>query len=331
MSARLSKLEALLSRLQRRSAEPRNPESQLTAKEALLPTDTSASPTELSEQARPSTVEARPSAAEASAAKSEQSSADDDTLLSLDSPSIMPPASAPDHFEMPELDEPMIDVVEETLDRDQVDVEIESIDVDSMDFDDLPESGPVASTLDRALDGQDEHPITPPPESTEEAISTPNLARTPPRATFDGPQSFTPPQSFVAPQSSDEPSVEKQPPATKLQPTMEQVGQTVALEESDSPTSLELDDPITQGGVAPAQESVREASILPERNIESVRSPAETAQELERYRLGESANVQARVSQRPVLSTNVVELVAASSDTSPKSFFELLDATLTLK
>jgi len=324
MSARLSKLEALLSRLQRRSAEPRNPESQLTAKEALLPTATSASPTEPSAQARPSAVEA-------SAAQSEPSSADDDTLLSLDSPSIMPPASDPEHFEMPELDEPMIDVVEETLDRDQVDVEIDSIDVDSMDFDDLPESGPVASTLDRDLDGQDEHPITPPPESTEEAISTPNLARNPPRATFDGPQSFTPPQSFVAPQSSDEPSVEKQPSATKSQPTMEQVGETVELEESDSPTSLELDEPITQGGVAPAQESVREASILPERNIESVRSPAETAQELERYRLGESANVQARVSQRPILSTNVVELVAASTDTSPKSFFELLDATLTLK
>lgn len=303
MSARLSKLEALLSRLQRRSAEPPAQESYVKAATLLASAETATIAHETPAKSNPI------------AAETAQAPSDDDTLLSLDSPSLIPPSMEVASFTAPELDEPMIDVGEETLDRDQVDVEIDSIEVDSLDFDEVPESGPVVSTMDRAFNAHDASPITPPPESTEEAISTPNAARSlSSHSSFEASQSFTPPQSFAAPL-----------------PTMEQVGETVDLDEDDSSSDLELDQPITHGGAAPAPTSTREASILPGSNIESVRSPAETAEELARYALGETAAVQARVSKRPVLSTNVVELVSSSKDFLPKSFVELLDSTLSLK
>ncbi len=118
-------------------------------------------------------------------------------------------------------------------------------------------------------------------------------------------------------------------------PTTEQLGQTVALEEG-SLEELELDEPLSE-----AEEPELDMSMSPEaEQLEAdlpaagggaydaaLASPPEARQELERVRLGQ---VQADVVARPLISTNVVDFVNASSREHPGSFLELLDQSLSL-
>lgn len=125
-------------------------------------------------------------------------------------------------------------------------------------------------------------------------------------------------------------------------PTMEQLGETVALDEPAGP-ALELDAP----GSSPSPEALSgseqaEPSSIPQSSkppsgmeaqlgageAAKVRSPESTRKDLERVRFGE---VSARVTSRPVLSSNVVQFVEASQSFEPATFLELLDSSLALK
>jgi len=169
MSLRIAKLEALLGRVQRRMSEPR-------AVDSVAPTQTF----------RPGPG---PQDAVVTNDAVEAGSSDDDEPLSLDSPSIIPPSDEPDSLDGPEL------VASLSPERASAPV----VDLDEQ----VPESGPVVSTLEQALSQAAEGPITPPPESVEEPIVSP------PR----------PSRPFGT-------------------PTLEQLGETVDLEEGDVNSTL---------------------------------------------------------------------------------------------
>ena len=219
-----------------------------------------------------------------------------------------PELDAPE-LDAPELDEPELDAPE--LDEPDLDIPTSYSD-GGLDLDEAPESGSVShETMDRALD-EAEHaaPLTPPPESGEE------LAR---------------PQ--IPPMGG---------------PTMEQLGSTISLEEGN-PQDFDLDEPdydddieertsqfnkldIAALAAQSSQTDGLEAEIpdFAEQRRE-LRSPEGARQDLERLTLGEATPIEARVSKRPVLSTTAVDLINASRSFSPKSFAELLDASLSLK
>lgn len=174
-------------------------------------------------------------------------------------------------------------------------------DLPEVEFDepDMPVSGPVSApepTMDDAMSAAAyQPPVTPPPESGEE-LTRPQI-----------------------PMSSG--------------PTMEQLGETIALEEG-GPQTFELDEPtLDEPGLSEPPTSYVEAEIpasVPTAH-EDLTLPENAREELERVRLGESTPLQARVSSRPVLSTNVVDLVSSARDFAPKSFLDLLEASLKLK
>lgn len=168
-----------------------------------------------------------------------------------------------------------------------------------LDEPDMPISGPVSQrepTMDDAIDeAAYQPPVTPPPESGEE---------------------LTRPQIPLS-----------------RGPTIEQLGETIALEEG-GPQTFELDEPtLDEPRLSEPPPSYKQAEIpasLPPAH-EDLTLPENAREELERVRLGESTPLQARVSSRPVLSTNVVDLVSSARDFAPKSFLDLLEASLKLK
>lgn len=174
--------------------------------------------------------------------------------------------------------------------------ELEEVELDEPD---MPISGPISQsepTLDDAISAAEyQPPVTPPPESGEE---------------------LTRPQIPV-----------------NNGPTMEQLGETIALEEG-GPQNFELDEPtLDEPRLSEPPVSRVEAetpSSLPP-SQEDLTLPENAREELDRVRLGDRTPLEARVSSRPVLSTNVVELVSSAREFAPKSFLDLLEASLKLK
>lgn len=162
------------------------------------------------------------------------------------------------------------------------------------------------SLLPESLDALDEVVID------EEPTSTPLMAE---------PARLTQPPGSVA-----EPSQL----GVRTGPTLEQVGATVALDEGPT-DGLELDEPLRDPTQPSSHPGARLEAELPQAARQSVKSVESTMQDLQRLRLGESTPVEARVSTRPVAATNVVDFVNAAKSFAPKSFLELLDASLNLK
>jgi hypothetical protein len=196
----------------------------------------------------------------------------------------------------PQLDEPDIDDIGESgHDIDDIDdledmQEIEDVDLDEPG---APESGPVsARTMDDAIDeAAHQPPLTPPPESGEE-VASPHIPAHP-------------------------------------GPTMEQLGETISLEEGQA-RDFELDEPTLEVPEPETPPSQMEADI-PSAPPAQLQVPETAREDLERVRLGDSTPIEARVMSRPMISTNVVDLVSSSRDFRPKSFLDLVDASLGLK
>lgn len=184
------------------------------------------------------------------------------------------------------------EAVEEIDDIEDVQ-EMEAVELDEPG---APESGVAApsATMDDAMDAAEHQPpLTPPPESGEEIAS---------------------------PQIPADPG-----------PTIEQLGQTISLEEG-KPQDFELDEPTLDEPAAESPPSEMEAEIPASAPVsQELEVPEDAREELDRVRLGDSTPLEARVSSRPVLSTNVVEFVSSSQDFKPSTFAELVDASLELK
>ncbi len=202
MSAKIAKLEALLTRVHRRANEPRSRNSVETNGET-----------------------------------SEE--------LTLDSPSIIPPAGA--NPPLVELDEP------------------DELGPDSLELDDVPESGSVPSQAEIPSYQVEDAPLTPPPESIEEEI--PTQAR----------------------------------PASAA-PTMEQLGQTVDLDDGDAAPDLELDEPIIE---------------MPE-SIDPVEEPAMVT------------DLEPKAVRREPMTASPLVLEGEQDRATAQSFAELVDSSLGL-
>jgi len=114
-------------------------------------------------------------------------------------------------------------------------------------------------------------------------------------------------------------------------PTMEQLGQTVPLEEGPH-LALEVEKPQAKpiSDVPPSARGL-EAAIPSQRVVPTeLEAPPEARAELERFRLGQGQELQADAYPRPTISTNVVEFVKAQREFQPQSFAELLEASLRL-
>lgn len=201
-----------------------------------------------------------------------------------------------------ELDEPELDIP----------TTFEDDDGEGLVFDETPppESGSILSKdpMDLAFEeGEDEAPLTPPPESGQE---------------------------FARPQGRRSDG-----------PTIEQVGETVPLEEGNH-QEFELDEPdfsdapeestvqINRSDIAALMSLASDPLevVLPTRSqVPPLVAPDSARAELERFVLGEATPIEARVSKRAALTTSAVDLVSASRDFKPDTFADLLDASLSLK
>ena len=194
----------------------------------------------------------------------------------------------------------------ESLDFEELDdlsdvEEVQGVDIDIDEPE--PESGVdrvAASSMEQALASAIENPpVTPPPASTEQ---------------------LTP----------------AAPPIALGRPTIEQLGETVALDEGPN-REFELDRPaaVASGGSTESasssghhlEEHLAPVGIVDHKNLTS---PPEAREDLERMRLGELATLEAEVVQRPQISTNVVDFVGAHQSFMPETFVDLLDASLGL-
>jgi hypothetical protein len=315
MSARIAKLEGLLSRLQSRASTPR-PLGALATANSAAGAPASVAPAQV---APAPVVELDEPTLESQSFDAPELDAPELDAPELDTPELdapeldAPDLDAPDldELEPPSLDEPALDSPElededpnsasiemgapESMDMDALD-ELDDLDeIDEVDIDEgLPESGPVSANIDDAMAAAEHQPpLTPPPESGE-GLTTPHI---PPRGG----------------------------------PTMEQLGQTISLDEGRN-QHFDLDEPSRDERPDPASSQFEmeiPGSIRPQ--AQELAAPPEAREELERHRLGDITPIEARVSTRPVLSTNVVDLVSASKSFEPKSFLELLDASLELK
>jgi len=166
-----------------------------------------------------------------------------------------------------------------------------------LDLDEPPESGSArvrgSELLDSVGEADDRPPLTPPPESGEEPAAKVSIPRDP-------------------------------------GPTMAQLGQTIALEETAG-SALELDEPAAPQSVRGSDQLAM--SSLPPAGAaysEELPLPENAREELDRVRLGQSAEVGPTIHGRPVLSTNVVDFVSAVRSHEPETFLALLDASLGL-
>lgn len=161
----------------------------------------------------------------------------------------------------------------------------------------------------------------PPPESGTERLE----ASLVPSSDLEAP--ITPP-----PESGRERSAAER--GRRDGPTMEQLGQTVPLEEGTGAVRvLDLDEPLGSDRPAPASERLEMS--LPSAMLgsyeENLMAPPEAKADLERVlRSGGTGELVVQAVARPRLSTNVVELIAAQKTFRPSSFVELIDSSLTL-
>jgi hypothetical protein len=230
---------------------------------------------------------------------------DDD--FSLDEPAAAapipysePPVAEDEIAQAPEslpLDEPLLDEPADEGPSVDVVADIDEIDVDEFDEVDVepqPESGPVAAapaTMDEALyEAEHQPPLTPPPESGEE-IMTPHIP--------------------------------------SPGPTMEQLGQTISLDEGQR-HDLELDEPVLEEPLEEPPSYMEAAIPSAPPHSDHFEVPDNAREELERLRLGDATPIEARVSKRPVISTNVVEFVTASRRSEPQTFADVVDSSLSL-
>lgn len=162
------------------------------------------------------------------------------------------------------------------------------------------QSAPRTLSLDDAFaESVDEPPLTPPPESGETEASGLHL------------------------------------PAQAV-PTMEQLGETISLEEGPH-HELELDEPLTATDKQEEKESLPPShweAELPDSQptqASELQAPPEAREELARLRLGQVSELTAEVITRPRISTNIVDFVEIHRKFQPATFLELLDASLRLK
>lgn len=202
----------------------------------------------------------------------------------------------------PDLDEPGSELPEARDD------EVEDVDEDVIEFSDPVEELDDAVEEIEDVDLDLDEPL---PESGEVRAQPSGLA-------LDERPITQPPESTLSSSISQD----------RNSPTIEQVGQTVPLEEGEA-ADFELDEPAVSEAKRKS-DSPLEMDIPSTPPKEKERLPESAREELERHRLGETTPLQARTSVRPVLSTNVVDLLSAAKDFEPKSFVELLDASLKL-
>ncbi len=164
---------------------------------------------------------------------------------------------------------------------------------------------------------------------------------------LDEPQSLEiadEPESEIPPLSATLESVDpltRKAESSRDVPTMSQLGETIHLEEGHS-QEFELDEPAldepyletsdlaVSGTDSTAATSDLEASLPLSQPSDSLAPPQGAREELENLRLGDATPIEAHISTRPVLSTNVVDLISSSRTFEPQSFLELLDASLSL-
>ena len=111
---------------------------------------------------------------------------------------------------------------------------------------------------------------------------------------------------------------------------MEQLGETIHLDEGPA-QDFGLAAPVLEvpNLDAPAEDFEAELAASPAGSADAdLVLPADAVQELDRVRLGETA--QPQVIARPNISTNVVEFVDALGSNEPESFLALLDSSLSL-
>lgn len=178
-----------------------------------------------------------------------------------------------------------------SLDTDEPGTFGASVPPDSLD--EPPESG--TERLEATLSPparRDDAPITPPPESGEE-------------------RAFDPPR--------------------RDGPTMEQLGQTIALDEGNV-RILDLDEPLASDRPAPSSERLEMS--LPSAMLGSYESglvaPPEARADLERVLRSDAGDLAVQSVARPPLATTVVDLINAQRSFRPSSFVELVDASLAL-
>lgn len=191
-------------------------------------------------------------------------------------------------------------LVPDSLNADAEDDDVLDLDAENVLIEEAPPesgSGPVgeAKSLEEAMRKTPEGPpLTPPPESGEE---------------------LAPPVSVPRDRG----------------PTMEQLGNTISLED-EGESAFELEEPTRAMGSVPAAEDKLSADIPTNapRTIDELVLPENAREELERVRLGQKVDVQPVATDRPVISTNVVAFVSSMQEFHPESFDELLDESLKL-
>lgn len=205
----------------------------------------------------------------------------------------------------------------------------EEVDLDAMEEVDLVEEFAGDPSLEPAEDEE------PPPEShSGPSRSAPNLVAAIEDVEEQAP--LTPPPESgeglaMAPAPMTSTQALSQAPVPSQGPTMEQLGETIALEEGP-PQEFDLGEPEEAPHVGEPAPSAFEAEIPAQASVydDQLSVPDDARAELERVRLGERSDVRAEVISRPVISTNVVDFVAADRTLHPTTFGELLDLTLGL-
>lgn len=245
-------------------------------------------------------------------------------VAAASAPALAAPALDVESTEL-ELDEPSLEEVPDSLDSDSLGTKGSERDGGAppsveLEMDEPAESAP--ASLEAAEVELDEVELDEPPESGRSLVADP-MQRALEAADRSGP--LTPP-----PESGPEPAKSPSIPAHSG-PTMEQLGQTITLEEGPE-DELEVDEPVAEAPVSAPRSHLE--MELPESNVGTydagLSAPPEAREELERVRLGQPASVAAHVAERPVLSTNVVDFVAAHRARAPESFLGWLDSSLEL-
>lgn len=180
--------------------------------------------------------------------------------------------------------------------------------------------------VDEITDLDDEMILDSQEEAPPESGSGPRHASSPMERAFS--EAGDHPPMTPPPESGEEPAARVQLPPREG-PTMEQLGETISLEEGPA-EDLEVDEPTLDEEPSPASHLEAELPASVGAFDEKLAAPPEAQKELERVRLGETADLKAPTTVRPVISTNVIDLVQAHYDVEPDSFAQLLDRSLSL-
>jgi len=169
-------------------------------------------------------------------------------------------------------------------------------------------------------------PSAVPSRSELELEEPPESGSAPVRSSLDDLREVDHPPLTPPPESGEEPAPKVSIPRDPG-PTMAQLGQTITLDEAPR-ADLELDEP----AAPPSRRGIDQLEMVPPIGAysEELPLPENAREELDRVRLGQSAEVGPTVHTRPVLSTNVVDFVSAVRSYQPETFLALLDASLDL-